>query len=100
MYADRMRSKTYPARPSRRALAHVRAAAGLPKRARGAPPGNHNRLTHGLYATAFVARRRKTKRLLEETRDLVVLLARATDEVATRTPDNFSRTRAWPIITL
>ena len=72
MYAHPEISKGY--RISRRALGHLRAALGLVKRRRGGQPGNRNRLTHGLYARTFVARREKTRAVLRNTRALLAAL--------------------------
>lgn len=77
MYANRIQSRTCREPISRRALAHLRAAAGLPGRRRGGQPGNRNRLTHGMYSSAFRARRGRTRRLLQETSELIATLARA-----------------------
>lgn len=59
---------------SRRALVRLREAKGLAKRARGAQPGNRNRLTHGLYARAFLLRRARTGEILRRSRALIAQL--------------------------
>lgn len=83
MYADRMRSTT--CRPSRRALAHRRAALGLAKRHRGGQPGNRNRLRHGLYARAFVKSREETRTVLRQTRQLIAALAQSARDMRAST---------------
>ena len=99
MYADRMTSRTCPL--PRRALAHLRAAMGLAKRRRGGQPGNRNRLTHGLYARTFMARRKKSFALLRDTRALLVEMtnmlrhARQTRRFKRETFRIFGKT-AWP----
>jgi hypothetical protein len=77
MYAARTKSRVCEEPLARRALAHLRAAAGLAKRNRGAQPGNRNRLTHGMYSGAFRARRQQTRTLLRQSYALVVLATRA-----------------------
>lgn len=58
----------------RRALARLREVMGLPKRTRGAQPGNQNRLKHGLYTRAFLRRRARTGVILRRSRELVARL--------------------------
>jgi len=56
---------------SRRAATRARAAAGLPRRRRGGQPGNHNRLVHGRYSRAFLARRAQVRAVLCQSRALL-----------------------------
>lgn len=76
MYADRTQSRACKAPISRRALAHLRAAAGLPRRPRGAQPGNRNRMTHGIHSRAFRARRERNRELLRQSQMLLALVSR------------------------
>jgi hypothetical protein len=55
-----------------RAKARIRA--GLEPRTRGGQPGNRNRLKHGRYSRAFLARRAHTRGILCETRALIARL--------------------------
>ncbi|MBV9540844.1 MAG: hypothetical protein JO167_06205, partial [Alphaproteobacteria bacterium] len=55
----------------RRLLAKIRAAIGLSKHARGAQPGNSNRLIHGRYTRARAQRRAAVQTLLRNTRALI-----------------------------
>jgi len=77
MYADRTQSRACREPISRRALAHLRAAAGLPRRKCGAQPGNRNRLMHGIYSRAFRARRERARALVRQSYELVAQVARA-----------------------
>jgi hypothetical protein len=77
MYADRTQSRTWQAPISRRALSHLRAAVGLPGRKRGGQSGNRNRLTHGMYSSAFRDRRERTGALLRRSYELVARITRA-----------------------
>ena len=52
-------------------MAKIRVALGLCKRARGAQPGNANRLIHGRYTRARALRRAVVQKLLRNSRALI-----------------------------
>lgn len=56
---------------SRYARAKARLASGIPLRRRGGQPGNTNRLIHGRYAGATLARRAHVRNLVRNARDTI-----------------------------
>jgi hypothetical protein len=54
--------------------AKARLRAGLSPRVRGGQPGNRNRLKHGRYSKAFLARRAHNRGILRDTRVLIAKL--------------------------
>src|SRR5512135_859670 len=79
MYADRTRSKAC-ALP-RRFEMHLRKALVLPKRRRGAQPGNRNRLRHGFRTHAAKARRAEKHVLLGRARQIIARTKRMAREL-------------------